>query len=70
MLGVYFQEKGNGKYMADLIGLNRALLIRAGLSAENIDADPPCTCCNDDIFFSHRASGGKRGTQLSVITLD
>ncbi len=70
MLGAHFHEKENGKYMADLVGVNRALLIRAGLSDNNIDADPPCTCCHSDMFFSHRASGGKRGTQLSVITLD
>jgi YfiH family protein len=59
-----------GKYKADLPALNRALLIRAGLDENNIELSELCTCCNTDLFYSHRASGGKRGTMLSVISLD
>ena len=54
---------------ADLKGANRELLLLAGLSEKNIDVSDECTCCMPDEFFSHRYSGGQRGTMLSVITL-
>ena len=53
----------------DLPALNRDLLIRAGVSEERIDVCPLCTCCHPHLFYSHRATGGVRGTLLSVITL-
>ncbi len=57
-------------YTLDLPGLNRALLLRAGVSEECIDISPDCTACRTDLYFSHRAQRGVRGTMLSVITLD
>ena len=36
---------------------------------ENIDVSAHCTACESELFFSHRASGGVRGTMLSVISL-
>ena len=57
------------KYRADLKGLNRELLLGCGLLPENIDVSEHCTACESDRFFSHRASGGVRGTMLSVISL-
>ena len=56
-----------GKYMCDLAGINRELLIRRGVPAENIEIIQECTCCSPEKFFSHRYSGGKRGTMLNVI---
>ncbi len=57
------------RYRADLKGLNRELLLLEGLLPENIDVSEHCTACESDRFFSHRASGGVRGTMLSVISL-
>ncbi len=57
------------KTFLDLPSLNRALLIRAGVAEEDVDVCPHCTACNTDLFYSHRASGGVRGTQLNVIGL-
>lgn len=57
------------KYFADLKALNRALLIEAGLLPEHIDVCPLCTCCESDLFHSHRKTGGRRGTMLAVISL-
>ncbi len=54
---------------ADLSGMNRELLLRAGLSAEHILLPPACTACFPGRFFSHRASGGLRGTMAAVISL-
>lgn len=57
------------KYRADLKGLNCALLVGCGLSPENIDVSEHCTACESEHFFSHRASGGVRGTMLALISL-
>lgn len=54
---------------ADLSGMNRELLLRAGLSEEHILLPPVCTACFPERFFSHRASGGWRGTMAAVISL-
>ncbi len=53
----------------DLSGLNRALLLRAGVEPTHVDICPDCTSCHTDRYFSHRAQQGVRGTMLSVITL-
>ena len=59
----------DGKTYLDLPSLNRALLIRAGVAEEHVDVCPDCTACRADLFYSHRATGGVRGTLLSVIRL-
>ncbi len=59
----------DGKYYADLPGLNKRILLLCGLREENIDINPACTCCHPDRYFSHRASGGLRGTMGAAIAL-
>ena len=51
----------------DLPALNRALLIRAGVAEADVDVCGLCTACHTELFYSHRASGGVRGTLLNVI---
>ena len=58
-----------GKFMVDLKEINRLLLIRAGVPAENIAVSPECTKCLNEKYWSHRHTGGKRGSQASVIML-
>lgn len=58
-----------GKYMVDLKKINSLLLIRAGVPAENIAVSPECTKCLNDKYWSHRHTGGVRGSQASVIML-
>ena len=65
-----YTVKGGGKYMLDLREVNREILIHAGIRPENIDVADLCTCCNSDIFHSHRATKGKRGTLALMIALD
>jgi hypothetical protein len=63
----YFDVKNNGKYMCDLKGINKMLLMAAGLQEKNIEISPDCTCC-DKSFFSHRRQGENRdGTHVSFI---
>ena len=56
-----------GKSHVDLKGVNRALLIRAGLRPDGIDVSDECTVCRCGKYWSHRATGGRRGSQASVI---
>ena len=62
-------RSAEGKTYLDLPSLNRALLIRAGMEKGNVDICESCTTCHTELFYSHRASGGVRGTLLSVIRL-
>ena len=66
----YVLPIGDHTWVADLKGVNRALLISCGLAEENIDVCDKCTCCNPDEFYSHRYSKGMRGTMLSVISMN
>lgn len=65
-----YDIKGSGKYMLDLREVNRQILIHSGIKPENIDVADLCTCCNSEIFHSHRATKGKRGTLAMMIALD
>jgi YfiH family protein len=56
-----------GRYMADLQGMNAALLREAGV--ENVYESRLCTCCERETLFSHRGSGGKRGLMMAGIIL-
>jgi polyphenol oxidase len=64
----FAKRKPDGKYMTDLKGANCRLLERAGV--ENIEVSDECTMCSSDKYWSHRATGGKRGVQCSLIVLD
>ena len=59
----------NGKFKVDLKGVNRSLLIAAGIPEENIYVSPECTVCSHDKYWSHRVTKGVRGSQASVIML-
>ena len=58
-----------GKSMVDLPGVNRALLMRAGVPGENIALSGECTMCLNEKYWSHRHTKGERGSQASVIML-
>ena len=59
-----------GKYFLDLWLANELVLLSAGLPFGNIHVSGICTCCNPDIFFSHRASGGQRGNLNGFLCMD
>lgn len=67
----YFEADSGGKYKADLAGLNAELLKACGIPDEDISVCDICTCCYEENgtkpFFSHRASGGFSGTQISLV---
>lgn len=63
------EENGGGKYQLDLWAANRNLLLRAGILPEHLAVAGLCTCCHPDLLFSHRATGGKRGTLAAFLML-
>ena len=68
-LAAEFCRKSDGQLHADIVGLNRRILLEAGVANRNIDVCRICTCCNPELFYSHRYTKGIRGTMLSVISL-
>ncbi len=69
ILDKIFTFKENGKFMLDLVEANRQILINAGVSPDNIDANDICTCCNCEDLHSHRATNGRRGNLAAIIEL-
>ena len=68
--GLCIPERGvPGKFMADIKETNRRRLMQLGVPAENIDVSSDCTICRQDIYWSHRATKGVRGTQANIIML-
>jgi len=66
---VCIQDCGEEKSMVDLKEANRLLLLRAGLLPEQITVSGQCTMCQPDLFWSHRATAGKRGVQAALIRM-
>lgn len=60
---------GHGKYLIDLKEANRRMLLDAGLLSINITISDVCTKCNSGLLFSHRASGGKRGGLVAMMSI-
>lgn len=57
------------KWHVDLPALCTLMLTQAGLSAQNVAGTQLCTCCRDDLFFSHRRMGARRGTMAAYLEL-
>lgn len=62
-------DKGEGKYRLDLWRANALVLKSAGVLPEHIAMTDICTCCNEKLLFSHRASHGKRGNLGAFLTI-
>lgn len=62
-------DKTKDKYNIDLWACNKQSLISAGVLEEKIIVSGVCTCCYDQIFFSHRMTKGHRGTLGAFMSL-
>jgi YfiH family protein len=51
----------------NLVEANRRQLLAAGLRPRAIHIVSGCTCCQQELFFSHRGSQGHAGRMMSVI---
>jgi len=58
-----------GKYQLDLWLANAAILVGAGIPAEQIAITDICTCHNSEYLYSHRASQGQRGGLCAFLML-
>jgi YfiH family protein len=65
----YLTGKGNGKYLLDLHEANRGIMAEAGIPLDHIAMPDLCTSCNPDLLFSHRKTGGKRGTCAAFLSI-
>lgn len=61
--------KGKGKYQLDLWRANELILLEAGVLREHLAVTDICTCCNQKLLFSHRASKGKRGNLGAFLSI-
>ena len=61
------EYRDNGRAMIDLREINRQLLLKAGILPTHIECTTWCTGCHTDLFYSHRAEGGKTGRMASWI---
>lgn len=53
------------KFHVDLKQINRWILDRAGV--RRVEVSDECTVCSSDRFWSHRVTGGRRGSQGAII---
>lgn len=65
----FIKSAEDGKFRVDLKGINTLRLERAGVQRANIAVSPHCTCCESERFWSHRATGGARGSLAALICL-
>ena len=63
------RQAADGKALLDLKGVNARRLMQLGVPAGQIAVSDACTMCRPDVFWSHRATDGRRGVQAAVITL-
>jgi YfiH family protein len=61
---------GPAKQHVDLRVATRTQLERAGIAPAHLDADPPCTRCHPERFFSYRRDGVAGGVHMGFIALD
>lgn len=57
------------KFKIDLWGINKELIIKSGVLEENIEAANMCTMCNEELFYSHRRQGEKRGSLAAFMCI-
>jgi polyphenol oxidase len=75
----FFEQKNNqaflfpgarpNKWMLDLAEANRRQILNCGIPEANIDVSDLCTFCRQDLFFSHRGSGGITGRQVNFMMI-
>jgi hypothetical protein len=57
------------KWMIDLAEANRLQILNCGIPEANMDVSDLCTSCRQDLFFSHRGSGGITGRQVNFMMI-
>ena len=63
-------EREEGKFLLDLKSCNARRLMQLGVKEENIATSDECTKCSHEKYWSHRHTGGQRGSQGALIVLE
>ncbi|MBR5524773.1 MAG: peptidoglycan editing factor PgeF [Clostridia bacterium] len=64
-----FTAHPGDKFHIDLWEVNRRYLLQAGVLPEHVTVTDLCTRCYPDVFWSHRATGGVRGSLAAFIAM-
>jgi YfiH family protein len=64
-----FTADDGDKFHIDLWQVNRRFLLAAGVRPEHITVTDVCTRCHPDVLWSHRATGGQRGSLAAFIAI-
>jgi len=64
-----YRQRG-GKFDIDLWETNRRILLEAGITEAHLTITDLCTRCHPDVFWSHRATGGQRGSLAAFIAIE
>ena len=64
----FIKHSVDGSLFADLKGMNFEILSSIGIPKGNIDVSTHCTCCEPNLFYSHRGQKGKRGAMIALIS--
>ncbi len=64
----FFTPRGE-KFLLDLPAAVKSSLAQAGIPPENVFLSGECTFCRSEIYFSHRATHGKRGNTAAMIEI-
>ena len=67
--GGCFRQRGD-KFDIDLWEINRRILTEAGIKESHITVTDLCTRCYPEVFWSHRATGGQRGSLAGFIAIN
>jgi YfiH family protein len=65
----FMKKKDEEHYTADLWLAIELMLMEIGVQKQNITISGLCTCCNDDLFFSHRRDKGSTGSLSAIIEI-
>lgn len=65
----FFLPKSGRKFMGNLYGLAKHILLDQGLQPNHIFLEPHCTFCDSQQFHSYRRDGAGAGRNLSYIGL-
>jgi polyphenol oxidase len=64
-----FPGAKTNKWMLDLAEANRRQVMNCNIPEGNIETSGFCTSCRQDLFFSHRGSGGITGRQINFMMI-
>jgi len=65
----FIESLPNDKFRVNLKGIIKSTLLHAGLTVEHVSVSDHCTACRDDLYWSHRLLGDRRGSMAAMIQL-